>query len=193
MNFKGHAVGGLLTATAVGAAAYSFSPDPILSERSSELVRQAYRLSFGLPIRVDIFILTLFMSLFPDLDTSSISQRWFFRVCFVVLGVLFYYRIMDLFAIVAFTALLPVLHKHRGWTHWKVTPWVLAVSFMVVLEYFRSKNSWYSGFSWNNVWSAMVVNLHYVLACVAGHYTHLALDSKWIGHIPFCSNSMDHH
>lgn len=193
MNFKGHAVGGLIAATAMGMAVYSLNPAPSFGENSSELVQQVSVILAGFPLRIDIFFLTLFMSLFPDLDTASISQRWFFRFCFIALGVLLYYRIMDIFAVVAFTALLPLLHKHRGWTHWIVTPWVMALSFIVIVEYFRSENSWFSIFSWGNVWDTLKGNASYVIACVIGHYTHLSLDSKWIGYIPFCTTSIKHY
>lgn len=192
MNFKGHVVGGIASATLLGMAVSALDPDPFWGEKTTNFSGFSIVFFQGVSLRVDIFILTLFMSLFPDLDTASISQRWFFRLCFVSMGVLLYYRAMDVFIIVAFTALLPLLHKHRGWTHWKITPWILAFSFMIILEYFRSKTVWFSAFSWKNVWNMVLENVAFISATVLGHYTHLFLDSRWKGRIPFYSNGKGH-
>lgn len=192
MNFKGHAIAGVASGALVGLAVSTLEPDPFWGERTTNLADFSIVFFQGISLRIDIFILTLFMSLFPDIDTASISQRWFFRLCVLSMGVLLYHRALDIFIVVAFTALLPLLHKHRGWTHWKITPWVLAFSFMIILEYLRSKTAWFSGFSWQNVWDLLKENTAYITAMVVGHYTHLSLDSKWMKRVPFYSKGKGH-
>ena len=99
----------------------------------------------------------------------------------------------DLFVIIAFCALLPVLHQHRGWTHWKITPWVVAVFLAIVQEYFLSQQRWYKGFEWGNVIDLLKSYWLFVLACVCGHYMHLFLDARTMSWLKFIRNDANHH
>ena len=61
--------------------------------------------------------LTAAFALLPDLDTASIIQRWFYRG---MLGVLVWLMATDRAEHAAFlgaVSLLPLVHRHRGWTH----------------------------------------------------------------------------
>ena len=102
MSYKGHLVGGVLVASAVAAAA---------------------EVSGGRPeTTLSLFATVLFFSLFPDLDTSSRPQRWFFKVVFAALLYLAWAGEHRTATAVAVLALLPVLDHHRGWTHHRLSP-----------------------------------------------------------------------
>ena len=67
------------------------------------------------------------MALFPDLDTASIIQRWFYRALLVLLLILMINKQYDYFIVLSFVAVLPLIDKHRGWTHWKTAPWLISI------------------------------------------------------------------
>ena len=100
---------------------------------------------------------------------------------------------LDLFVVLAFGALLPLIHRHRGWTHWKVTPWVVSLFLASAHEYLVTRDAWFRSFSPGGVWEAMERYWPFVFACVAGHYTHLLLDSRSLKWLPFIRNPADHH
>ncbi len=178
MKFKTHVVGGsaagILIMTAAQISGYT-------SADSSQLVEFANnpQITQGdIPKLMGLFMITVFMSLFPDLDSASILQRWFYRVLFLVLVVLFLIGQMGVFAAVSLIGLLPLLHKHRGWTHSKITPILLAVFFSAVIELHRSNQAWFGGFSLANVGNILKEYWIYAAACILGHYSHLLLDWK---------------
>ncbi|MDH5750939.1 MAG: hypothetical protein OEZ59_00800 [Deltaproteobacteria bacterium] len=119
-----------------------------------------------------------FMALFPDLDVASVPQRWFLRGMFALLVVCFVAGRMELFAVLAFAALLPLLHQHRGWSHHPTAPFAISFLLALVHEWLRSRSAWMLGFSWDNIAAVLTGYWMYVLAAVLGHYTHLALDVR---------------
>ena len=193
MNFKGHFVGGIIVGTTVVSVAVISHVISLDNGDTSKFFREPLNFEGSIPVLAVLFVITLFMALFPDLDTASIPQRWFFRSMFIILAVLCFQGKMAVFAVLTFLTISPVLHKHRGWTHWKIVPWLLSLYLAVVFEFLRSRESWFSEFSWNNVNNFLATYWIYVFACVFGHYTHLVLDSKAIKIIPFISNSANHH
>ena len=193
MNHSGHVVGGVLTggavcylASATGNAEFSWEALREITE-SPLSPTQNTKTVFGL------FTTTLFMALFPDLDIQSVSQRWFYRIVFVLLGVMHFTGRQELFVIVAFCAVLPVLHQHRGWTHWKVTPWVIALFLAVVQEHFLAQERINGEFALDNVLELLQHYWLFVVACVAGHYMHLFLDARSMRWLKFISNDANHH
>ena len=190
MNFKGHFLGGM----AAGGAAVSLA----LSSGASGLDLDVGAGDSGFTQIGAIFATAWFMALFPDLDTASVPQRWFLRGMFTLLVAALVWERMDIFVILAFATILPLLHRHRGWTHWKITPWVIALFLAVVYEFMRARSAWvfgstWSSFSWGNVWAFLREYWHYTAACVLGHYTHLLLDSRRVPWLPFIRNSAAHH
>lgn len=130
------------------------------------------------------FVIAGAMALFPDLDIGSIPQRWYLRAMFAALAVAWWLDRPQVFTWLAFAALLPMLHRHRGWTHWLLTPWLMAAALIWMLgalspplavpwQFSRGAASWMTG-------------EHRVLifAFVAGHYTHLLLDAGRFGFFP---------
>ena len=172
-NFQGHFNAGLIMSSAVvGVAVFTsyiqFNPN----------IFQLSLHDINLQHIIGIFCTTLFFSLFPDLDTASIPQRWFYRIMLVILTLCYFFDRQDIFSILAFLSIFPMLHKHRGWTHNKSTPWLIALFLAIVFEYFHTRQAWFSEFSLQNVIIFLNTYWIYVLACVTGHYTHLVLDAR---------------
>jgi len=132
---------------------------------------------------------TAFFSLFPDLDTSSVPQRWFFRLVFLLLMGLGWNERYELATLVALLSILPLLDHHRGWTHWKVSPLIVSVLLGTAYEYWRARHAFIQGFSWDNVRVLLEGHAVFLVACVVGWYTHLLLD----GRLKFFPTDRDHH
>ena len=193
MNFQAHLQGGLVAGSIAVGVALGTGYAEWQSDAWQRFLDQP--LDFGQPISLllSLFVTAVFMALFPDLDTTSVPQRWFFRAMFVMLAILYFQKELEVFCLLAFVTLLPVMHKHRGWTHWKVTPWLVALFLAIIWEYFRVQDTWRDRFSWKNVWVALHSSWAFVFASVLGHYTHLLLDSRRIRLLPFIRNKPQHH
>lgn len=167
MNFKSHAIGGAVAATVVTSASVL-----ILGQNSIPIT------SPGI-----LFSLCFFMSLFPDLDTASIPQRLFYRALAPIFVYIYHYHGKDFLFLVAFLSIMPLMDRHRGWTHWKGTPFMLSLT---ALYFYDSSRGFYAI-------EKNILIFNYILfisSIVVGHYTHLLLDSK---HVKIFGNSKDHH
>lgn len=193
MNFQGHLTGGLIAGAAVTVLAPISGYVRLSTESLAAFMDTPLSFHGDISVLILLFLTTCFMALFPDLDTASIPQRWFYRILFVVQLALFYHKQMDWFAVLAFVSILPIVHKHRGWTHWKIAPWLMSLFLAVVFEYIRAKESWFGSFQWENVGIFLQQYWIYLVACVVGHYTHLLLDSRHVRFLPFIKNPQNHH
>lgn len=153
-NFAGHAVGGSIAAGVVGIVA-SYTNIPFV-ENANSLVLSG---------------LVFLFSLFPDLDTASIPQRWFYRILFFVLCGLFFYKQFETATLLAIVFLVPILHKHRGLTHYftfsLIFPWI--VVFVINTHIFNND------IILNEIFSAFGI---YIIAVYIGWWTHLLIDLK---------------
>lgn len=95
-GYKGHVVGGLLTFFAVYAAARSY----IDSDAA-----------------VGLCACTVGGALFPDIDTKSKGQKWFYRIIFLFLIALLIFQQFFFFAVLALLIGLPLVVDHRGLFH----------------------------------------------------------------------------
>lgn len=121
----------------------------------------------------------LFFSLFPDLDTASVAQRWFFRC---VLGVLLYLgwaEHYELATLVGILSILPLLDHHRGWTHSKISPFLTVALLGTSYEYWRARQAFFGEFTWDNVYILLEGHVVFFVAGVVGWYTHLLLDGRF--------------
>jgi len=157
MNFKGHLTGGIITSSVVTYGCYHFKP---FFEENNITQPQ-------LPIILGV---CLFFSLFPDLDISSTPQKWFYRIIFCVIFYLYFVlnRIHDavFLSLISFT---PLLHKHRGWTHYTISAIVLPL-ICIVLYHYKS----------TSILEVSKDLILYSVACTIGWFTHLILDSKLV-------------
>jgi membrane-bound metal-dependent hydrolase YbcI (DUF457 family) len=162
MNFKGHLTGGMVTGTVLTASAF------VLSEAS------------GIPapplLLGQIFAVALFFSLFPDLDISSIPQRWFFRGIFVILLILGYYERFEEATLLAIVAITPLLNNHRSWTHNFLSVLLFPVVIAGIYEYLLTKEKFFQSFSVDRIAQHLADHRWLVIACMGGWSTHLLLD-----------------
>ncbi|KAA3618954.1 MAG: hypothetical protein DWQ05_06195 [Calditrichaeota bacterium] len=126
-----------------------------------------------------IFLLTVFMGLFPDLDIRSRPQKYYARFMAILLLAFFILSELKLLALVAIAAFLPLIGTHRSWTHHWSVPLVFSLAYTFGLEYLHAKNAWFSDFSTAKALQFLFDHWIYPLAFFAGHYTHIFLDSKW--------------
>ena len=87
------------------------------------------------------FTIALLFGLFPDVDIKSKSQKIFYSLIFVLdlSLILFFQRYLEA-AILGLFAMLPILSKHRGWTHSRLTMILLPGLFLIIplyREYFN--------------------------------------------------------
>jgi uncharacterized metal-binding protein len=107
MNFRGHSFGGLVSASLV-TGGYLFLESAVLVPAARPEI---------------LFAITYAFALFPDLDTKSTPQKWFFRALFVVALYLIHNKHYELCSIAVTTSIIPLLFKHRGFTHW----WIMSI------------------------------------------------------------------
>ena len=156
MTWKGHLAGGVLVSAGVAAAAAGRGGRPGTT--------------------LSLFATALFFSLFPDLDTSSRPQRWFYKLVFAGLLYLAWAGEYRSATAVAVLALLPVLDHHRGWTHHRLSPVAAAAAAAAGYAWWQQEGS---GFG---EWFAVLRELpfgpeiQFAGAALAGWYTHLFLD-----------------
>ncbi|RKU29636.1 hypothetical protein C6497_05720 [Candidatus Poribacteria bacterium] len=143
---------------------------------------------------VGCFVIALLFGLWPDVDITSKSQKIFYSVLFVVNFslILFLRRYLES-AIIGLLAMLPILSKHRGWTHSKVTMFLLPMLFMLIPIY-----SEYSNWHWSLNWEILLQQIvsiitwerlptvaqrgfAFYLAGLIGYASHLYLDGILIG------------
>jgi hypothetical protein len=193
LNHAGHVAGGIVAGSLVCFLAYSTGDVKIGFEVLNEISDSPFSPTENTKTLFGLFATALFMALFPDLDIQSITQRWFYRAVFVLLGIMHFTGRHDLFVVISFCAVLPVLHQHRGWTHWKITPWVIAIFLATVQEYFHAQQRNYGSFEWVKVLGLLEQYWLFVIACVTGHYVHLILDARSMRWLKFISNDSNHH
>lgn len=112
-----------------------------------------------------LVFLSVIFSLFPDIDTSSKGQKLFYFV-FMLLDIYFVvkhkYRSAALLGLFAF---LPILSKHRGWTHRKITAIIICSPFLILPIYLQS--------------ISYVEGVSYFFAAITGYFSHLIIDGEF--------------
>jgi hypothetical protein len=170
LKFGGHTAGGIISATGVTSAYLIYAASGSEGVNIFPVLR--------------IFLITFFFSLFPDLDVSSIPQRWFYRVIFLLLIFLGYLGEFEIATIVAVLAITPILDHHHGWTHNAYSPVIVPIFLILIYHIVLLKNpisfELFGIFIKNYLWI--------FLACSLGWYTHLFLDMR----LPFLKNSRNH-
>ena len=110
-----------------------------------------------------LFGLCLMFGLWPDVDTNSKGQDVFYTLFFLVDAILIATRKFEQAAYLGLFAILPILGKHRGWTH---TYWamLLVPSPLLVLPIVLFPES------------APLSGLPFYGAAVVGYFSHLFMD-----------------
>ena len=139
------------------------------------------------PLKVmGCFAIAVLFGLWPDVDIKSKSQKIFYTLLFglnVVL-IVFWRRYLES-ALLGLFAMLPILSKHRGWTHARITMILLPGLFLLVPIY-AAHPEWYSGgtlldtfnalLEWEELPSIILTGLPFYVASFIGYASHLYLD-----------------
>ena len=135
---------------------------------------------------IGCFAVAVLFSLWPDVDIKSKSQRIFYRLLFVLNLVLivFFQRYLES-ALLGLFAMLPILSKHRGWTHAKLTM-ILLPGVSLLIPIYAGYAEWgtdgdlitslYALPTWDGLTVALRSGLPFYVACFIGYATHLHLD-----------------
>ena len=119
------------------------------------------------------FLIAVLSGLWPDVDIKSKSQRLFYRIFLIVnIGLIFKQMYMEA-ALLGFFAMLPLIGKHRGWTHSRLIMFLLPLPFLLLPMYLPVEPFRISEirFDYTNL-----EGLPFYLASIIGYGTHLQLD-----------------
>lgn len=110
-----------------------------------------------------LFAVALMATMFPDTDTESKGQNFFYAIMAIVDVILIINKEYEWAALLGLFAMLPALGKHRGWTHtwWAMLVVPLPLIFLP-MAFFHTP--------WD-------VTLPFYIAAVVGYGTHLVLDT----------------
>lgn len=153
-NYQGHITGATaFFAVYLAGLLYVFSVDAAY-EQFTTVEMVAYPLA--------LFGLCLMFGLWPDVDTNSVGQNLFYTIFFVADIVLISTKHFEEAAYLGLFAILPILGKHRGWTH---TWWamLLVPSPLLLLPYLHFPERALAG-------------LPFYGAAVVGYFSHLFMD-----------------
>ncbi len=135
---------------------------------------------------IGCFVIAVLFGLWPDVDIKSKSQKIFYRVLFLlnVVLIVFFQKYLES-ALLGLFAMLPIMSKHRGWTHAKVTMILLPGVFLLIPIY-TDYAEWVSGANlvsdfyglrdWDDLPDALLSGLPFYVASFIGYASHLYLD-----------------
>ena len=152
-GYRGHIAGAIVVngAYLVGVKAL---PSNLLERPDISL--QDWQLLIGL------FVVAVLFGLFPDVDTNSVGQNIFFGIAFVAMIILVVTGKFEPAAYLGLLAMMPIVGKHRGWTHSKLAM-ILVPLPILIIPYLNNHRVWTMG-------------LVIYGAAVAGYFSHLLLD-----------------
>ncbi len=133
---------------------------------------------------VGCFAVAVLFGLWPDTDIKSKSQKIFYRFLFVLNAFLLILQMYLESALLGFAAMLPIISKHRGWTHSKIAMLLLPVLFFLLPIYTRALEWDTMGQTAPDLLSLVVEELPaavrsglpFYVAGFIGYATHLHLD-----------------
>ena len=133
------------------------------------------------------FAVALLFGLWPDVDITSKSQKYFYSVLFVLNALLIFvlHRYIEA-ALLGLFAMIPILSKHRGWTHSKITMIIFPSLFLLIPIYVEYPN-WGTEVdgasdiidalvSWERLPNVLRGGLAFYVAGFIGYASHLYLD-----------------
>ncbi len=133
------------------------------------------------------FAIGLLFGLWPDVDITSKSQKIFYSVLFALNAslIFFLHRYLEA-ALLGLFAMLPILSKHRGWTHSKITM-ILLPSLFIVIPIYAEYPNWGTGWekltdlfdslvTWEKLGDTLRNGLAFYVAGLIGYASHLYLD-----------------
>lgn len=153
-GYRGHLVGaGILCGVYVTALSFALSIDVL-----------AYKGAFlhGWQFLVALFVLSLLFGLWPDVDTNSKGQDIFYGAMFALDILLIATKSLEAAAYLGFLAMLPIVGKHRGWTHTKIAMILVPLPILLLPN--------------TNPANGVSSSFLYYGAAEIGYFSHLLLD-----------------
>jgi len=124
-------------------------------------------LIFSYEFQIDVlfwFLFCLIGALCPDIDTNSLSQKIFYGTLIIIDVYFISTGSIGKAAVLGFFALLPILAKHRGWTH-SFSAALIIPSPLAIIP-FLNKDMEFSG-------------MDFYIPTVIGYISHLVLDREF--------------
>lgn len=124
---------------------------------------------FFRPGTLQVFIYAVIIILFalwPDVDINSLGQKLFYTVFFIADCIFVYLQEYKIAAYFGLLIILPVLSKHRGWTHTRLAAVLMPVPLLLIPLYVQNED--------------LLSGLPYYFAGVTGYFSHLFFDRKLI-------------
>lgn len=109
-----------------------------------------------------LVVIAILFGLWPDIDTNSKGQDIFFGGMFLLNSYLVATKSYRLAAFLGLLAMLPVVGKHRGWTHSRLTMFIIPLPILILPYMLEPTRPW--------------LGAPYYGAAVAGIASHLLLD-----------------
>ena len=132
------------------------------------------------------FAVAVLFGLWPDVDIKSKSQKIFYTVLFALnVGLIVFFQKYLESALLGLFAMLPIMSKHRGWTHAKITM-ILLPSVFLLIPIYAAYSEWATdgtlidSFNALGKWEGLMDAVHsgfpFYVASFIGYATHLHLD-----------------
>jgi membrane-bound metal-dependent hydrolase YbcI (DUF457 family) len=153
-NYKGHIAGGAIAGTLYAAA--------ITTVVSGHIDVSSYGTHSDWLFPAVLVVLSILFGLWPDIDTNSKGQDIFFSGMFVLNIYLIATESYRLAAFLGLLAMLPIVGKHRGWTHTRLAMLAVPLPILVLPYLFEPTRPW--------------LGAPYYGAAVVGIMSHLLLD-----------------
>ena len=116
----------------------------------------------------------------PDVDIKSKSQQIFYRIFLVFNAILILREHYIESAVLGLFAMLPLIGKHRGWTHSRLTMLLLPATFLILPIYFQhdvlDPHHLLSSQNLDLIRKRIILGLPFYTASLIGYATHLHLD-----------------
>lgn len=158
-NWRGHVTGGVVLG-----GAYVV----LLTHVSVMKYAEEAQLLHNWQALAAIIVLSVLFGLFPDIDTNSKGQNIFYGLALACDVFLIATGSIQAAAYLGLIALLPIVGKHRGWTHSK---WAMVIVPLpiLIMPYVYNK-------------TLLHISIIYYGAAVVGYFSHLLLDGLIFKH-----------
>ena len=121
---------------------------------------------FFVPDAIEIVIyaaIIILFSLWPDVDIKGLGQKVFYSIFFITdLILIFYFQHFKAAAYFGLIIILPILAKHRGWTHYRITAILLPLPLVLVPLFVFD--------------GTLAEGLPFYFAAVTGYFSHMFFD-----------------
>lgn len=154
-NYKGHIAGAVVLSTAY-IVALSYAPGNLLAQTGGILSNWQFV--------AGLYVISMLMGLWPDIDTNSKGQDVFFGAAFIFDVILISQGYLEAAAYLGLLAMTPIIGKHRGWTHGKLA--MLLVPAPIIIVPYINKSE------------LLATYLLIYGAAVSGYFSHLLLDGR---------------